>query len=386
MANSNPSTAGKTALLLAFSLTIALVVAEAGLRLVKSADLFPEIFTMLGRAKPPIDTLDGPGMYYTHQYTAYGLKPGYIRGDFERINSLGFRGAEFDFEKPAGTYRIVAIGGSTTFGVYLPHTKTYPVYLQQELNERLRTDKIEVINAGLTGSTTAESLHRLFPQILPLNPNMVVIYHGYNDIFPRVFSNYQDDYYHFRRADPNNPPGLTRFLVYRIILRALNPVAFNENYNLASIVWQTKNLPDSDAVRTENFFNSDTNAFEENLANMITVLQANDVQPVLATFAISKDIRHWNDHIPAFLWEEGIRQHNDVIRKLAKEYSVPLVPFAERGDNLLIVNNYDDPEGCCYEDSIHMTPVGNQIKARFFADVIAPLITSAGAGTESVTQ
>jgi lysophospholipase L1-like esterase len=125
-------------------------------------------------------------MYYTHQYIAYGLNPGYTRGDFERINTLGFRGPKFDFEKPQGTYRIVAIGGSTTFGVHLPHTKTYPVYLQQDLNERLRTDKSEVINAGLTGSASAESLHRLFPQILPLNPDMVVIYHGYNDIFSRI--------------------------------------------------------------------------------------------------------------------------------------------------------------------------------------------------------
>jgi hypothetical protein len=27
-------------------------------------------------------------VYYTHQYTAYGLKPSYTRGNFERINTL----------------------------------------------------------------------------------------------------------------------------------------------------------------------------------------------------------------------------------------------------------------------------------------------------------
>ena len=58
------------------------------MRFARSAGLAPEIFTLLGRAKPPIDTLDGPGMYYAHQYTAYGLKPGYTRGNFERINTL----------------------------------------------------------------------------------------------------------------------------------------------------------------------------------------------------------------------------------------------------------------------------------------------------------
>jgi hypothetical protein len=88
-------------------------------------------------------------MYYTHQYIAYGLNPGYTRGDFERINTLGFRGAKFDFEKPEGTYRIVAIGGSTNFGMHLPHTKTFPVYLQQDPNECLRTVKTGRGFAGL---------------------------------------------------------------------------------------------------------------------------------------------------------------------------------------------------------------------------------------------
>jgi len=364
----------KTAITIILSLTIALFAAEGGLRLAKSAGLFPEIFDLLGRARPPLDARDGAGMYYSHQYSAYGLKPGYTRGDFEKINSLGFRGEEISLKKPSGTYRIAAIGGSTTFGVYLAHNKTYPVYLQRELRERLKRNDIEVINAGLTGSTTAESLHRVFTEILPIDPDMVVIYHGYNDLFPRVFDNYQDDYYHFRKSDPNNPPGMTRFMVYRIILRALNPVAFNENYNLSSLIWKTKNLPDSDADRLENFYQSNTDAFESNIENMILTLNANGIQPVLSTFAISNDIRHWNDYIPAFLWEEGIRQHNDVMQKLAKKYSVPLVPFSERGNKLLVANAYGDRDACCYLDSIHMTPGGNEIKARFFADTIEPLL------------
>ena len=377
MKNKKPGTAVKTSALIIVSLAVALIFAEGGLRLAASAGLFPELFTMLGRAKPPIDSRDGPGMYYIHQYSAYAIKPGYKRADFELINSHGFRGEEFNVPKPDDMYRIVAIGGSTTFGVYVPYTKTFPVYLQQELRERLKQQNIEVVNAGLTGSTTAESLHRLFTQIFPLDPNMVIIYHGYNDLFPRIFNNYQDDYYHFRKADPNNPPGLTKFLIYRIALRALSAAAFHENYNLASIVWQTKNLPDSDAERMENFFSSNTNAFKNNLENMILVLRANGVQPVLATFAISKDIRHWNDYIPAFLWEEGIRQHNQIIRELAEKHSVPLVPFAERGDNLLIANAYQDKNACCYEDSIHMTPVGNEVKADIFADTIEPLVKAA---------
>ena len=91
------------------------------------------------------------------------------------------------------------MGGSTTYAVYLPWHQSYPYYLQTELRKRFATDRIEVINAGLIGSTSAESFHRLPTQVLGLDPDMVVIYHGYNDLLPRVFNDYQEDYYHFRK-------------------------------------------------------------------------------------------------------------------------------------------------------------------------------------------
>jgi lysophospholipase L1-like esterase len=305
-------------------------------------------------------------MYYAHPYTAYAMKPGYRRGDFENINSLGFRGEEFSAEKPDGVYRVVAIGGSTTFGVYLPWRQSYPYYLQQTLRERLGTDAVEVINAGMTGSTTAESLHRLFTQILPLQPDMVVVYHAYNDLFPRVFDNYQEDYYHWRKSDPNNPPGLTRFYLWRLALRALNPTAFHENYDLQRYVWKTENLPDSDTERLVNFDLSSNAAFANNLEHIIRTLEAWDVQPVLASFAIHPDIWHWNDYFPSYVWEEGIRQNNAAIAALAVRYDLPLVPFAEAMTG--------PKKRVYYNDSIHMTAEGNQIKAAVFADTIAPLI------------
>ncbi|MDG1462455.1 MAG: hypothetical protein P8R04_02710, partial [Gammaproteobacteria bacterium] len=198
----------------------------------------------------------------------------------------------------------------------------------------------------------------------------------YNDLFPRVFDNFQDDYFHFRRANPNNPKGMTRFMVYRLILLALNPVAFHENYDLQKHVWRTENLPDSDSAKLTNFLNSDASVFEYNLEQMVKVLEANDVQPVLATFANHRDGVHWNDHIPAYAWEEGINQNNRAIMRVADKYALPLVPFAENADHLPHINIWSQKvtEGCCFSDSIHMTPEGNVIKARIFADTIEPYV------------
>jgi lysophospholipase L1-like esterase len=368
----------KVLVLLVVSIFLSLCMAELGMRAVRTAGIAPDFFDLLGRAKPPLDRLDGPGMYYAHPHAAYALKPGYMRGDTEKINSLGFRGEEFSLEKPDDVYRIVAIGGSTTFAVYLPHHQSYPVYLQQQLREQLGIDKIEVINAGMTGSTSAESLHRMFTQVLPLDPDMVVIYHAYNDLFPRVFSGFRDVYYHFRKSTPNNPPGMSRFLVWRLALRALNPMAFAGDFDLAAIVWQLQNLPDSDSDRMENFYTSDSSAFEQNMTQIIKVLRANDIQPVLATFAIKPDVLHWNDYIPPFLWEEGIRENNAAIRRVAERFEVPLVPFAEAAEGKPGRNIWrGKSEKCCYSDSIHMTSGGNVFKAEVFAETIAPIVAEA---------
>ncbi len=373
------SVAKQATLLVIISLTFSLVLAEIGLRALESAGIAPTFFESLGKASPPMDKRDGAGMYYTHPYSGYNHKPGFQKGNFERINNVGFRGEDIVVDKPDDVYRIAAIGGSTTFAVYLPWNETYPYFLQKVLNKRLQpaAKQIEVMNAGMSGSTTAESLHRLFYQVLPTKPDMVVIYHAYNDLFPRVFDNFQDDYFHFRKVDPYYPPGLTRFLTYRLALKVLNPIAFNENYNLMNRIWKTENFPESDAKRLQNFLDTSESAFEKNLEDMVKVLIGNGVQPVLATFANKRDMLHWNDYIPPYAWEEGINQNNRAIRRVAEKYNVPLVPFAEQAADLPQITIWQKKglrESCCYSDSIHMSTPGNVVKAEIFADTIEPII------------
>ena len=359
-----------TAVLISLLVTIAVI--EVGLRVIDSTGRLQRIMWVFGEPRPPLDTKTGNGMYYAHHYSAYALKPGYARGERERINSLGFRGEDIELKKPEGVYRVVAIGGSTTFGVYLPWANTYPYYLQEELRERLGTDRIEVINAGLTGSTAAESFHRLPTQVLPLDPDMVIVYHAFNDMLPRVFNDYEDDYYHFRRSDPNNPPGMTRSYLYRLALRALSPAYFHENYNLANQVWKTNNLPETDTELAQNFLDSNNHAFRFNMENMALLLKASDIQTVFASFGMAPDIWHWQDIIPPFMWEIGIGENNVAIRELAAKHELPLVPFAEAP----FEQGSEYYESAMYDDSIHMSVAGNQFKAEVFADTVAPIIAA----------
>jgi lysophospholipase L1-like esterase len=97
------------------------------------------------------------------------------------INSRGFRGREIAVPKE-DVYRIVCLGESTTFGITIKKTdRPWPELLEEMINERLKPSRrVEVVNAGMPGWDLSGNLERLRPEILPLDPDMIISYHGYN--------------------------------------------------------------------------------------------------------------------------------------------------------------------------------------------------------------
>jgi lysophospholipase L1-like esterase len=98
------------------------------------------------------------------------------------INAFGFRGPNpRTLEKPPGGIRVVVQGGSTTEDIFVEDGRTWPELLQAKLNALLRTDRIEVINMGTSGYTSANCVTDLKLNGLQLQPDVVVAYHGVND-------------------------------------------------------------------------------------------------------------------------------------------------------------------------------------------------------------
>ena len=111
----------------------------------------------------------------------------FLMGVDVKINSLGFRDREISVKKPPGTYRIVALGDSTTFGLGAPFDQTYPKVLERELNRNPPSSKwknYEVINTGVGNYNTAQELAMLKDHGLPLDPDMVTIGWYINDAEP----------------------------------------------------------------------------------------------------------------------------------------------------------------------------------------------------------
>lgn len=96
-----------------------------------------------------------------------------------QTNEFGFRDHAITIPKPAGVYRIVCIGGSTTEEGNSTDA-TYPKIVERKLAQRFGTGRIEVINAGTCGTNTY-NIRRRFGDFLALQPDLILFYGGVND-------------------------------------------------------------------------------------------------------------------------------------------------------------------------------------------------------------
>jgi len=101
--------------------------------------------------------------------------------DLYNLNSEGFRGPEFSKDKPDNTYRIIAIGGSTTFGSGVTNENTWPKILEKKLQNLSESKKIEVINAGIPGMNSFSESKLIKQQLIHYKPDLIIVYDGNND-------------------------------------------------------------------------------------------------------------------------------------------------------------------------------------------------------------
>ena len=96
------------------------------------------------------------------------------------INSDGFRGDKLQNNTD---YRIFVIGGSTTFGVgSISDSNTITHFLQKKISDKFPHHNIEVINAGIPGDYSYTETNLIKNKILSYNPNLLIIYDGWNDL------------------------------------------------------------------------------------------------------------------------------------------------------------------------------------------------------------
>jgi hypothetical protein len=97
------------------------------------------------------------------------------------ISEKGYRGQNFETEKPEGVIRIIVYGGSAAFDMMVSEGKDWPHLVQKKIRESGLAN-VEVINAGIMGHTALESVGKLFTEGFAFKPDYVLIYNAWNDI------------------------------------------------------------------------------------------------------------------------------------------------------------------------------------------------------------
>ena len=102
-----------------------------------------------------------------------------MTGEFEthvNINSKGLRDREYDYDKPEGIKRIVALGDSYTWGFGVEANERFTEVLEDELLKN-----IQVINMGVSGYGNDQELLLLKNEGLKYHPDLVLVAFCGND-------------------------------------------------------------------------------------------------------------------------------------------------------------------------------------------------------------
>ena len=290
-----------------------------------------------------------------HHYLNYALTPNHQKGDLS-INSRGFRGGEITLPKPKGVFRVVAIGGSTTYTEQVLDNKmAYPFLLEDRLKNTYSIDSLEVINAGVPGYDTWESFINLQFRALDLEPDLVVIYQGTNDVHSRLVrpKHYLGDN-SGRRKQWELPqiPIWDRSAILRIIRRKRG---LSHQIWLQSLVVKSNDIRSKE--RSKILEQNPPIYFYRNLKSMIAICQAHDLKVMMATWAHSPQ---FNDYAASEAYQKGFKEHNEVIKGLGKEMNVPVFDFA----------SVMDQDKKYWVDGRHVNEEGATLKADLFAEFI----------------
>ncbi len=290
-----------------------------------------------------------------HPYLSYYLTPGF-RSGLTSHNSLGYRGAEFSVEKPEGVFRIVVLGGSTTYTQKVEDdARTFPAQLERVLVDRGYLS-IEVINAGVPGYSSWESLINLAFRVLDVSPDLAIVYHGTNDVHARFVepSYYRGD--NIGRRSHWTPPS-EPWWEHSALLRAIaRRTGLKGGPGLGSLTdgpasWYYGEDPVQVLRQNKPIY------FQRNLENMIAIARAHDVRIMLATWAFSPC---FSDYASTPHYQLGFRETNDVIRSVAASRNTPIYDFAS-----------EMPTDTVYwVDGRHLNAKGAFLKAELFASFL----------------
>ncbi len=353
-------------------LLFALVIAEVALR---AATLVSAPLKRRFEQWDPMGILIEP-----HGSYGYRQKPGavyhYENQTSASANAQGWRGPDVAIPKPAGTLRVVLLGESTTHGWGVNDSETIDTYLRGDLSRQLGRP-VEAVNLAFDGYDSWQLLQRLESDGLRLQPDLLIVNTGINDVRNANFSNLKDpdprtliwetDLKRLREERARGGPTFgTRIkhwsyvarLVVMIHNRQPNPVARVEAIRVAHV------YPDAAAN------------FARNLHRIDSVAAAHGIPVIYSTpaSALRTPKYHAGDVSGRTYWIRDAATTQAYRDTLASRLEALADSGKARGRQVVYISYQLPPD--VFLDDCHLTPQGNRMVAGRLAELAAPMLRS----------
>jgi lysophospholipase L1-like esterase len=307
-----------------------------------------------------------------HAYLPYVLEPARTsRGVRETNEQFLIRRSEPIRPRAEVALRILAVGGSTTHDEKIAVESLTWVHQLESLLRRRHGQGVDVINGGVGGYTIYENAVHYLTLLTHLEPDVVLIFQGINDVNPRIFRNQHYDYRDYNRAwwDPRQV----------VIERATGPLVASHAGRL--VLWLThyqhvsqldihgltrKPYPPEESW-SQNLRETPPELYRRMLENFVLLVKAQGRRPVI----VPQPFRPQTPRDEGFA--VGLAAQNEANREVASRHDVPFLPL-ERLDAAFLPGDF--------VDNCHFAPLG----AERMANTLAAFLEESGVVSEVLAR
>jgi lysophospholipase L1-like esterase len=291
--------------------------------------------------------------------------------DVTRINSVGLRETLLPTQKKRrGEKRILVTGDSSIYGWGVRDNETYAVQLERELRRRFSVP-IEVINLGVPGYSTEQTLRLLEEVGWQYEPDLIIVSNLFSDCNIDAFQ----DSVAMRLANPQ-PTGLeglvqgSRFYCACYMSWANYQANLNQNPNRVLM----PGIPTgaNAAVTLENLNTTlalsrvPSDDYLDNLKTIKDRAATKNALMMLAPLAQEWDVGIWNVPMPKPSAEHVLPwfPYRSAQKEWAENNNVPRVDFSK------IFSEYSGPKESLFIDNMHPSVQGTRLMANAVANYI----------------
>jgi lysophospholipase L1-like esterase len=298
-------------------------------------DSYDQVFQRGGAGARPGSTAN----YLPHPYLNFTLNPAAAYFDERQFNErYRIRRKEPIRPRAGVAWRALVLGGSTTFGERTAREEDTWVYRLEQKVREAHGPGYDVVNGGVGGYNIIENLIHYLLLLDALEPDVVVLYVGINDVHPRLMGDLRRDYSNSRlpwRGDehtlPAANPRLSPLAIYRLLmLRTLERRTLAHIYRFIQRPYPP--LREWPASLERN----GTGVYRAHLANLVRLVLAQGRQVVIVPQVFVPQAGNETDGV----FVRGVAENNAVNEAVAREFGVPfLSPVATAFDRSDLLDN-----------------------------------------------